>query len=246
MIRQLLTPYWHKFHDLMMAGRRKKFYAALIRPGDLCFDVGANAGNRTAIFLGLDARVVAVEPQPACVTNLTRRFGDRITIVPKGLGAEAGQLPMHISNASTLSSFSKEWVDTMQQERFSQYAWNETITVPITTLDHLIATHGTPSFCKIDVEGFELQVLRGLTQPIPMLSFEYAVPEAQANLLAAIELLGSFTADVRFNYSPGETMRMALPDYIPLSSFKQLIGTPAFTHTQFGDVYVRSVVQSRF
>lgn len=242
MIRQLLAPYWHKLFDLMMAGRRKKFYGTLIKPGDLCFDVGANAGNRTAIFLALNARVVAVEPQPACVQELTRRFGGRITIVPKGLGAETGQLPMHISNASTLSSFSKEWVDTMQQDRFSQYQWNETITVPITTLDQLIAAHGTPSFCKIDVEGFELQVLRGLTQPIPMLSFEYAVPEAQGNLLAAVELLHSLSADVRFNYSPGESMRMALPDYLPLLAFTQLISTQAFTQTQFGDVYVRSVV----
>ncbi|GAB3641925.1 FkbM family methyltransferase [Spirosoma arcticum] len=239
MIRQLVAPYWHTFYDRMMAGRREKFYKTLIKPGDLCFDVGANIGNRTAIFLNLNAKVVAVEPQPTCVQTLTRRFSNQIKIVPKGLGSEEGQLPIHIGSNSTLSSFSEEWIDNVQ-DRFANYKWTETLMVPITTLDQLIATYGVPAFCKIDVEGFELQVLRGLTQPIPMLSLEYAVPEAKNNLVAAIDLLGSLTTDVRFNYSPGESMRMALPEFTSLSAFKQLINSHDFEKTLFGDVYVKS------
>ena len=242
MIRQLLAPYWHKFYDRMMAGPRRKFYSTLINPGDLCFDVGANVGNRTAIFLDLSAQVVAIEPQPACVKELTRRFGHRISIVAKGVGSEEGQLPMHISNASTLSSFSEDWISKVQQERFANYKWPETISVPITTLDQLIFTYGTPSFCKIDVEGFELEVLRGLTRAIPMLSFEYTVPEAKNNLFKAIDLLSLLATDVRFNYSAGESMRMVLPEYISRHEFKQLINTPAFEQSQFGDVYVKSAI----
>ena len=45
--------------------------------------------------------------------------------------------------------------------------------MPVTTLDRLIAQHGVPSFIKIDVEGFEDQVLAGLTHPVPALSFEF-------------------------------------------------------------------------
>ncbi|AKD58802.1 hypothetical protein SD10_26230 [Spirosoma radiotolerans] len=223
-----------------MAGRRKKFYGTLIHPGDLCFDVGANIGNRTAIFLALNARVVAVEPQPACVERLTRRFKDRITVIAKGLGAQEGELPIHIGSNSTLSSFSEEWIDTVQ-DRFAGYKWTETLTVPVTTLDQLIAAYGVPSFCKIDVEGFELQVLQGLTQPIPMLSLEYAVPEAKNNLVAAIDLLSSLATDVRFNYSPGESMRMAMPSFIPLPEFKEHINSQTFEQTLFGDVYVKSL-----
>ena len=46
--------------------------------------------------------------------------------------------------------------------------------MPVTTLDELIQAHGVPRYCKIDVEGFELPVLRGLTRPVPLLSFEFA------------------------------------------------------------------------
>ena len=45
--------------------------------------------------------------------------------------------------------------------------------VEVTTLDRLIAIYGAPTFCKIDVEGSELQVLEGLTEALPALSFEF-------------------------------------------------------------------------
>jgi len=51
--------------------------------------------------------------------------------------------------------------------------WTRTIRVPVTTLDSLIARHGIPAFIKIDVEGFELEVLAGLSRPVKALSFEF-------------------------------------------------------------------------
>ena len=75
----------------------------------------------------------------------------------------------------------------------------------MTTLDELIAAHGEPAFCKIDVEGFEVEVLAGLTRPLRALSFEY-LPMAHDAALAVLDRVGELGA-YRYNYSPIETMR---------------------------------------
>lgn len=238
-LKKLLAPYWHKINDQLMAGRRRKFYASILEPGDLCFDVGANVGNRTAAFLQAGARVVAIEPQPACVNQLKKRFGATITIISKGLGAEEGILPMHISDASTLSTFSNDWIQKMGNDRFAGYKWNDTIDVPVTTLDRVIGEYGLPKFCKIDVEGFELNVIKGLSHPIPFVSFEYAVPENMDNLVSVIDALVSISPTTVFNYSPLESMQFALPEYVDAPALRRLIRSDAFIKTGFGDIYAR-------
>ncbi|MCC5613114.1 FkbM family methyltransferase, partial [Nostoc sp. CHAB 5834] len=235
----LLAPIWHKIYDQLKAKSRKSFYSDFIKPGDLCFDIGANVGNRTAIFLSLQARVIAIEPQPACVQKLKNRFGNQINIIPKGLGSEQGVLPMHISDASTLSTFSEEWINELGSNRFSGYEWKETIDVEITTLDQLIAEYGVPHFCKIDVEGYELNVIKGLSCPIPHLSFEYAVPENMKNLLATIDALIAISSTAAFNYSVLESMQLVLPTYVNAIALKKIIESETFVKTGFGDIYVK-------
>jgi FkbM family methyltransferase len=144
-----------------------------IRTGDLVFDVGANAGQKTEAFLSCGARLVCVEPQPDCVRVLEQKFGSRpdVCILQKGLADKPGVMTLQIcSSANTISTFSEDW----KHGRFSDYQWDKTIPVEVTTLDELIARHGRPRYCKIDVEGFEEVVLRGITRPVPCLSFEFA------------------------------------------------------------------------
>lgn len=133
------------------------FYRHIIRPGDLCFDVGANVGNRSEVFLRLGARVVAVEPQAACMKELQRKLGrnKNVTLVQKALGEEAGEHQMIISNASTISSMSKEWIESVRLSgRFAGYRWDTTVTAPVTTLEHLIEAHGSSSCIhRYDGEG---------------------------------------------------------------------------------------------
>ena len=87
----------------------KKF----IKPNDLVFDVGANVGNRILPFINIGARVIAFEPQKKCRKILNKRFGKNITVVKNGVSNKIEKRTFYISNANTLSSFSKKWIDSM-------------------------------------------------------------------------------------------------------------------------------------
>jgi FkbM family methyltransferase len=219
--------------------RALRFYGDLIGPGDLCFDVGANIGNRTEVFLALGARVVAVEPQQVCLHYLEERFGrePRLTVVGKALGHQEGEAEMLISQAHVLSSLSPEWVRSVQSSgRFRAYAWDRAAVVQVTTLDSLISEYGKPIFCKIDVEGYEAHVLAGLSQPLAAVSFEF-VPEFIENALSCIDHLDGLGVS-RFNYSIGESMRMEQPAWIGAGDARRMLAElPVGT---YGDVYART------
>ena len=217
----------------------EQFYGRFIKAGDLCFDVGANVGNRTDVFLRLGARVIAVEPQPFCVATLTRRFGGdgRVTLVPKALGRSPGQGQLQVSQAHTLSSMSADWIRTVKASgRFRDYEWRQKITVPVTTLDELIADYGTPAFCKIDVEGFELPVLQGLSRPLRAVSFELT-PEYIDSAIACLTHLASL-GPTEFNYSIAETMEMELPQWVDAGTMVQALASLP-DRSIFGDIYAR-------
>lgn len=239
---RLLHAYFRSNPEKELIRKRKAFYAQFLSSGDTYYDVGANYGNRIEPVMDMGVKVVAIEPQKECLSFLKRKYGNKIALVPYGLGEKEEEKTIYISNVHTISSFSKDWIEATQNSgRFSQYTWDKQRKVPMTTLDNLIRNYGKPRFMKIDVEGFELEVLKGLSVPVHMISFEYTVPERTEAAAACIRRLVDISGDaVMFNYSVGESMEWAMNRWISSEEMLVEIAKEAFISTGFGDIYAKS------
>ncbi len=229
------------YHAIPLRRRRlTRFYAQFIGPGDLCFDIGAHVGSRLRAWTPLGACIIAVEPQPACMALLRRWFGQhsQITLIEQAVGAAPGIAELLVSSRTpTVTTLSPTWIAAVQRQRgFVAVRWNERVPVTVTTLDELIARYGLPAFCKIDVEGYELEVLKGLSQPIPALSFEYlpACLETARHCIAHLAQLGPYT----FNGSVGEAQCLRSDHWLDADAMCARLNTLAAAGDS-GDIYAR-------
>lgn len=220
--------------------RLTNFYAQFVDEGDLCFDIGAHVGNRVAAWLALGARVVAVEPQPSCMGLLQCWYGsnERVTLVDGAVGARAGVEQMYVCrNNPTVTTMSRQWIDEVTRvDGFASVRWQDEVPVNVTTLDVLIARYGVPRFCKIDVEGYELAVLQGLSQPLRTISFEF-VPASQQVSVGCVERLAGL-GDYEFNWSKGESHRLVFDSWLSAEEVVGLLSSMA-PDDDSGDVYAR-------
>jgi FkbM family methyltransferase len=145
---------------------------------ELIFDIGANKGSTVDFYKNYAKKVVCFEPNPNLVSTLKSRFENSNVIVDsRGLSNIVGKKKFMISNADTISTFSESWVNN---SRFSDsYKWNEGITVETTTLDSILNEYGIPDFIKIDVEGYEYEVLLGLNVLLENTVFAFEWAEEQ-------------------------------------------------------------------
>lgn len=199
----------------------KRFYRQFIRNGDLVFDIGANVGVRSAAFLALGAKVVAVEPQSSCIEIIKRKFSSNknFVCVQKAVSNTTGSAEMFISNVSEASTLSLEFVNTYNHQQ--SIHWNNRERVQLITLSQLIHEFGVPGYIKIDIEGYELKALETLDAPVKFLSFEYNQPLSK-NAIACLDLLNDKN-EYRFNFMPYDDMRMLFPDWLAFLEFKKKI-----------------------
>ena len=220
-----------------------QFYAQFVRPGDLVFDVGANRGNRARLFLKLGARVVLVEPQPFCAAYLRTVLAGRKDwiLVEAGLGPAEGEQEMFIDAMDVRSTFSADWIErTKTSGRFADGGWEKRQVVRMSTFDALIRQHGLPAFAKIDVEGYEENVLAGLHAAPGALSFEFT-PEIMASTHACLDRISSL-GDYVYQVSLGESMELDLPEWVSEKALRARLAELAARGDAlqlFGDIYAR-------
>ena len=222
------------------AKRLARLYAPFVARGDVCFDVGAHAGNRTRCWRRLGARVVAVEPQPDLVRLLRMlyRNDSAVAIEPIALGREPGVATLLASEATpTVSTLSRAWIEQVRAGAgFERVRWTRKIEVPVGTLDQLIERHGVPAFIKIDVEGYEAEVIAGLTTPVRALSFEY-LASARGVAIACIERLATL-GTYSYRWSAGESHRLVEGHWLDAREMTDTLeALPADAGS--GDVYAR-------
>lgn len=211
-----------------------RLYSSVLTTGALCFDVGANVGDKSEALLKVGAQVVAFEPNPLVVPELRARCArhPRWTLVEAALGSKAAISTFYAQREHSQSSLARGWENGEVIASFR---------VPVVTLDAAIKSFGCPEYCKIDVEGWEVEVLQGLSQSIPLISFEFHLdPGGVRNAKSCLDRLSRFGRS-HINVTPAEGTTFHFTQWIPLDDF--LKGFPAnltsLPGNPYGDMFVK-------
>lgn len=152
----------------------------------LCFDVGANRGDFTVAALAQGYTVIALEPAPRVFAELVGNFVYNPNVTPLKYavsGSDYQAIEFFEAEEDGLSTINLDWLT----KESMPYAGKPYRTVKATTitLDTLAQIYGTPDLIKIDVEGAEWHVFKGLSSKMGTIAFEWTdatLPEHQIQL----------------------------------------------------------------
>lgn len=216
------------------------FFSDFILKDQLVFDVGANVGKYSNIFLNLGARVIAFEPNMSLHKILLKRFSGNVSfeVINVGLGSSVGDMYFNISDNHLVSTFSEKFI-SHKKDSGENKNWQKKAVVQIDTLDNLIRKYGIPVFIKIDVEGFEKEVISGLNFKTDYLSFEFTSPTFNSDTIYCIERL-KMLGYKHFNLVFGETFKFEFEQWLTFNQLIDFINTnPSFAGICYGDIYCK-------
>jgi FkbM family methyltransferase len=167
-------------------------------------------------------------------------YGRTPDVVIEGVavGSTPGTLDLRINiDNPTISTASDAFIAAADgKPGWAGEAWTRTHPVTVTTLDALIARHGVPCFIKIDVEGFEAEVLAGLSHAVRTLSFEFTTIQ-RGVALACIERCAAL-GPYRFNAAFGESQTLLHSAWLSADEIKAWLGGIPY-EANSGDIYAR-------
>jgi FkbM family methyltransferase len=181
-----------------------KFYKNTLPKNSLVFDIGAHVGSKTRSMRNAGAKVVALEPQQPFAGFLKKTLPSDVVFIEAAAGENEAEAQMSVSTKHpTVSSLREDFVSSAgSAPGFKKVKWDQKQLVRITTVDSLISQYGLPNYIKIDVEGFELEVLKGLSHSVELISFEVLAgfPKLAIEVLDRVSQLGEY----EFNLVIGE------------------------------------------
>ena len=153
----------------------------------LLFDIGANRGLYTDANIDKYDTCILIEANPTLCEFLEDKYKTNSKIqVEHCIVSSTPVDTFYISNADTISTADVDWI---KNSRFTKnYNWRPIQGMPTYSIDDLVQKYGTPSFLKIDVEGYEYNVIKSITQKYCPLNFEWA-EEKKEELLLTLEYL---------------------------------------------------------
>jgi len=195
-------------------------------------DIGAHEGFVSAVLLGKGLLVTALDPDPRNARILEARYhrNNKFSFYPFAAGERAGSLPLYRQQDGTaLSTLEPKWKGLVEREEHRLHSGYEEAArnVQVVSLDELIGEEKAPCLIKIDVEGYERSVLRGLSRLVPLLTFEANLPEFLPETLECLERLFLLDPEVRFNYS--FDFRYGLEEFMDYASFRERL--PVISHS---------------
>ncbi len=227
----------HEFNDMALT-------LQLLRPDDLFVDAGANVGSYTLLAASTGASCVSFEPLPATYQKLLANIGlngwlSRVEAMNAGLGSARGEIRFTVDE------------DTANHVAYPDDR-GRTAPVPVVTLDETLAGK-RPTLIKIDVEGYETEVIRGARQilaargPLALIveindaSHRYGSSEAE--LLELMEELGGYRPH---DYDPVERRLLPLSGVSLTSNNTIFVSDPGAVSTRVRSAPRRTVFGKTF
>lgn len=205
---------------------------------NLIFDVGANMGHKSIIFSRLAKKVVAFEPSEKLYTFLKNRFiKSNVQLYNYALGSSVSELDFYlVENNEAYNSLNKKHIKTTTAYR--GIATLETVKrqkIKVEVVENFIIKYGVPKYIKIDVEGYEYEVLKGLKTLVPLLSFEANLPEFLEESINSINYLDRLSLN-RYNYNFANSNFFLNEEFI---SKEPAINFLKNTQLEYVEIYVK-------
>ena len=140
----------------------------------LLFDIGANRGDATLAGLQKGYKVISLEPAPKIYAELVNSFIYNSNVVPIKVAVsdtDGQSIEFYEAEEDGLSTLNKDWLTSVDMP----YAGKpyRVVKANTITLDTLVKIYGKPDLIKIDVEGAEWSVFKGMTSHYGKLAFEW-------------------------------------------------------------------------